>query len=96
MKDSVRWPLALGAGLRLPIKPILTTNKSKEERAYLITDLIEAGKVWLPKNAPWLEEFIEELSYFPHGKFTDQLDALTIASQFLTERWFQTKAGCLC
>jgi predicted phage terminase large subunit-like protein len=68
---------------RLPIKPIPTTNKSKEERAFLITDLIEAGKVWLPKNAKWLDDFIDELSYFPHGKFSDQVDALTMALQFL-------------
>jgi len=68
---------------RLPIKPIPTANKSKEERAYLITDLIEAGRVWLPKNAKWLDEFIDELSHFPHGKFTDQVDALTMALQFM-------------
>jgi predicted phage terminase large subunit-like protein len=68
---------------RLPIKPVPTTNKSKEERAFLITDLIEAGRVWLPKNAKWLEEFIDELSHFPHGKFTDQVDALTMALQFM-------------
>ena len=68
---------------RLHIKAIPTTNKSKEERAYLITDLIEAGRVWLPKNAKWLDEFIDELSHFPHGKFTDQVDALTMALQFM-------------
>jgi predicted phage terminase large subunit-like protein len=68
---------------RLPIVPIPTTNKSKEERAFLITDLIEAGRVWLPKNAKWLGAFIEELSSFPHGKFTDQVDTLTMALQFM-------------
>jgi hypothetical protein len=49
----------------------------------LITDLIEAGRVWLPKNAKWLDDFIDELSHFPHGKFSDQVDALTMALQFL-------------
>jgi predicted phage terminase large subunit-like protein len=68
---------------RLPIKAIPTTNKSKEERAFLITDIIEASRVWLPKSAIWLEEFIDELSHFPHGKFTDQVDALTMALQFM-------------
>jgi predicted phage terminase large subunit-like protein len=67
----------------LPIKPIPTTNKSKEERAFLITDIIEAGRVWLPKNANWLNDFTDELSHFPHGKFTDQVDALTMALQFM-------------
>ena len=62
---------------------IPTTNKSKEERAFLITDLIEAGRVWLPKNAKWLDGFTDELSHFPHGKFSDQVDALTMALQFM-------------
>ncbi len=64
-------------------KIIPTTNESKEERAFLITDIIEADKVWLPQNASWLDDFIEELSYFPHGKYSDQIDALTMALQFL-------------
>ena len=68
---------------RLPIKAIPTTNKSKEERAFLITYLIEAGRVWLPKNAIWLPNFLNELSHFPHGKFSDQVDALTMALQFM-------------
>jgi predicted phage terminase large subunit-like protein len=68
---------------RLPIVPISTSNKSKEERAYLVTDLIEAGRVWLPKNAKWLDEFIDELSHFPHGRFSDQVDPLTMALQFM-------------
>jgi len=68
---------------RLPIKSIRTANKSKEQRAFLVTDLIEQGRVWLPKNAIWLDDFFEELSHFPHGKFSDQVDALTMALQFL-------------
>lgn len=68
---------------RLPIKAVPTSNKSKTERAYLVTDFIEAGRVWLPKNAIWLEDFLEELSHFPHGKFSDQVDSLTMALQFL-------------
>jgi predicted phage terminase large subunit-like protein len=73
----------LWALTRLPIKAIPTTNKSKEERAFLITDFIEAGRVWLPKNAKWLNEFVDELAHFPNGKFTDQTDALTMALQFM-------------
>ena len=68
---------------RLPIKAIPTTNKSKEERAFLISDLIEAGRVWLPKNAIWLDDFIDELAHFPHGRHSDQADSLTIALQFM-------------
>jgi predicted phage terminase large subunit-like protein len=68
---------------RLPIRAIKTVNKSKEQRAFLVTDLIEQGRVWLPQNALWLDEFIDEISHFPHGKYSDQVDALTMALQFL-------------
>jgi len=68
---------------RLPIKAITTANKSKEQRAFLVTDLIEQGRVWIPQNALWLDEFIDEISHFPHGKYSDQVDALTMALQFL-------------
>ena len=60
-----------------------TSNKSKAERAFLVTDFIEAGRVWLPKNAIWLDDFMDEVSHFPHGKFSDQVDTLTMALQFL-------------
>ena len=41
---------------------------------------IEAGMVFLPNNAPWLETFEKELIAFPNGKHDDQVDSL---SQFL-------------
>jgi predicted phage terminase large subunit-like protein len=68
---------------RLPIVPIPTNNKSKEERAFLVTDIIESGRIWLPNNVFWLDDFLLELSSFPHGKFSDQVDALTMALYFL-------------
>jgi len=41
---------------------------------------IEAGMVYLPKNAPWLSPFESEHAAFPNGKHDDQVDSLT---QFL-------------
>ena len=41
---------------------------------------IEAGQVFLPESAPWLDEFKAEIMAFPNGKFDDQVDSL---SQFL-------------
>ncbi|MHA1569880.1 MAG: phage terminase large subunit [Alphaproteobacteria bacterium] len=43
---------------------------------------IEAGQVFLPESAPWLDEFKAEIMAFPNGRFDDQVDSL---SQFL--RW---------
>lgn len=41
---------------------------------------IEAGRVYLPARAPWLEEFRTEILQFPHGRYNDQVDSV---SQFL-------------
>ena len=42
---------------------------------------IEAGHVWLPERAPWLEDLRAELASFPHGRQDDQVDSI---SQFLS------------
>ena len=41
---------------------------------------IEAGRVLLPAEAPWLDAFQEELLRFPQARHDDQVDSL---SQFL-------------
>ena len=41
---------------------------------------IEAGYVYLPERALWLQDFQTEMLQFPHGRFDDQVDSL---SQFL-------------
>ena len=43
------------------------------------TGRIEAGSVWLPRCAPWLDEFRRELCSFPGGKHSDQVDAFSQA-----------------
>jgi predicted phage terminase large subunit-like protein len=40
---------------------------------------IEAGSVWLPRHAGWLDEFRRELMAFPAGRHSDQVDALSQA-----------------
>ena len=69
----------------LPIIGIqVPSNKSKLVRASMVAPLFEAGKVLLPKNAPWLSTYIEELLKFPNSKYDDQVDS---TSQFLA--WAQ-------
>lgn len=43
------------------------------------TARIEAGSVFLPKQAPWLDEFRRELLAFPAGRYSDQADAFSQA-----------------
>ncbi len=64
----------------LPIIPVKALG-SKESRVEAISGLIEAGKVWLPKSAPWLAEFEAECCDFPAGDHDDMVDALAMALQ---------------
>jgi predicted phage terminase large subunit-like protein len=45
------------------------------------TATLEAGKVFLRKGAPWLDELRTEMLAFPYGRHDDQVDAL---SQLMT------------
>jgi predicted phage terminase large subunit-like protein len=49
-------------------------------RLHAQTAMIENGFVHLPENAPWLAEYLHELSVFPNGKHDDQADS---TAQFL-------------
>lgn len=52
----------------------------KETRMRVQSHRIEGGQVFLPKEAPWLADFLNEVRRFPNGAHDDQMDAM---SQFL-------------
>ncbi len=58
----------------------LTPTGDKVSRAAQQSAKIEAGRVFLPKSAPWLDAFEKEILQFPHGKHDDQVDSMV---QFL-------------
>jgi predicted phage terminase large subunit-like protein len=43
------------------------------------TPMIEAGRVFIPQDAPWLADYLHELAMFPKGKFDDQVDSTSQA-----------------
>jgi predicted phage terminase large subunit-like protein len=49
----------------------------KTVRLNAVTPVIEGRRVHLPARAPWIEPFKRELLTFPHGKYNDQVDALS-------------------
>jgi len=69
----------------LPILP-QKADTSKIARANAVTPLIEAGLVHLPESAPWLHDYVDELSSFPNGSHDDQVDSTTQALAYLSGR----------
>jgi predicted phage terminase large subunit-like protein len=57
----------------------------KTMRLHAQTAVIENGFVHIPETAPWLAEYLHELTVFPNGKHDDQAD---LTAQFLD--WFKT------
>ncbi len=49
------------------------------------TATIENGFVYLPKEAPWLAEYVHELTTFPRGKYNDQADSTAQALAWIKE-----------
>lgn len=52
-------------------------------RLHTQTALFEGGRVLLPVSAPWLDEYIRELTSFPGCKYDDQVDSTTQALDYL-------------
>jgi predicted phage terminase large subunit-like protein len=57
----------------------------KAMRLHVRTPWFEAGKVMLPKEAPWLVDYRKELLAFPKTKHDDQVDATTQALAWADE-----------
>jgi predicted phage terminase large subunit-like protein len=66
----------LRVGTRLPIQAI-KVDTDKTTRANAVTPFVESGRVFLPESAPWLADFLEEISSFPTAPHDDVVDALT-------------------
>ena len=64
-----------GFGRVRPVK----IKDDKQTRMLNQTVVIENGFVHLPKEAPWLAEYIHELSVFPNGRHDDQVDSTSQA-----------------
>ncbi len=67
---------------KLPILPVKPEG-SKEMRAHSVTGIIEAGKVFLPEEAPWLSEFLNEVTRFPAAPHDDIVDAFVYGLEYL-------------
>ncbi len=55
----------------------------KQMRLYAQTATIENGFVYLPREAPWLADYLHELSTFPNSKYDDQVDSTSQALDWI-------------
>jgi predicted phage terminase large subunit-like protein len=53
-------------------------RESKLARGVAVSHFVEAGCVWVPTAAPWLEDWFAEVLPFPNGKFCDAGDVMTM------------------
>ena len=79
---------AINHGLRKAgtLRTILIKPRfDKEARLLAEAPKFEAGRVVLPREAPWLGVYLKELLGFPKEKHDDQVDATSQALLYLTE-----------
>ncbi len=58
----------------------------KEVRFAAQSAVIEQRRVYLPQEAPWLNEFMKELLGFPGAKHDDQVDSVELFLRFVNNR----------
>ena len=61
----------------LPLMPVKPGSRDKVARVKAIQGLVEAGRVWVSAQAPYLQEFLDEMAAFPGGRHDDQVDAMS-------------------
>lgn len=67
----------------------------KVARANAILPIIEGGRVFLPEESPWLDDFIDEAISFPNGNHDDQVDAMVMAIDVLSRTSISLEAWSL-
>ena len=63
----------------------VTPSGDKIMRLHAQTATIENGFVFLPDTAPWLAEYVQELTTFPKAKYNDQADSTAQALAWIKE-----------
>lgn len=64
----------------------LKPDGDKVARAYAAGALLRAGRVYLPKGAPWVTEWLSEMQAFDKGKHDDQVDCFAYAAKICSDR----------
>lgn len=72
------------------LRAVLQKSRIDKEARFLAQSArFEAGQVHVPKDAPWLAEWLDELLSFPNARHDDQVDATSQALNYLTRRAYR-------
>lgn len=71
----------------------LVADKDKLTRALPAADLARQHRVWLPADAPWLDEWLDEHADFPHAAFDDQVDVMAYAARVAVAHWLPQESS---
>jgi predicted phage terminase large subunit-like protein len=77
----------------IPYKP--PAGADKIIRLHAQTAPFENGRVFLPKHAPWLADYINELTGFPGTRYADQVDSTTQALDYIRTNYHFSAWGRL-
>lgn len=74
--------------IRGPFRPLMwnVPSESKLERLIAQTGWMETGKIVLPTEAAWLEDYLHELKSAPNCRYWDQVDSTTQFLEFALSR----------
>lgn len=88
---------ALIAELGKKLRAVVAINPlgGKVTRANAMLPDVEAGDWYLPRNAPWREDFVEEFAAFPTGRYDDYVDTLSQAAADMSSASALEKARAL-
>ncbi len=71
-------------------------EQDKYSRAAGVSSMVEAGHLYIPNEACWLDDFRRELLAFPSSRNDDQVDALAQLLEWARDQWLhkpETNAG---
>lgn len=93
--EDVGSGISLWQSLRHQGVDIITIKPKGDKifRANQATPILESGRIWLPKGAPWLDQFMAEIASFPaNSAHDDQVDSMVQAINWWERRKFQGHA----
>lgn len=86
----------LRRGTAIPVLAYDPKQKDKQLRAIEATPLIRSGRCFLPRQAPWLSDFMIEHEQFPNAAHDDQVDSVSqMADYFSNLNLYQPRVRSL-